>query len=78
MKNPISKWHEVVATQDQNLLKSILAENVTFYSPVVFTPQKGRSLTLLYLMAAAQVFNNKSFSYTKEIISKALKSANLI
>ena len=70
MKNPISKWHEVVATQDQNLLKSILAENVTFYSPVVFTPQKGRSLTLLYLMAAAQVFNNKSFSYTKEIISK--------
>ena len=70
MKNPISKWHEVVATQDQNLLKSILAENVTFYSPVVFTPQKGRSLTLLYLMAAAQVFNNKSFSYTKEIISE--------
>ena len=49
MKNPISKWHEVVATQDQNLLKSILAENVTFYSPVVFTPQKGRELNAIVL-----------------------------
>ena len=70
MENPINKWHEVVTTQNQDLLKSILAENVTFYSPVVFTAQKGKSLTLLYLMAAAQVFNNKSFSYTKEIINK--------
>ena len=70
MENPINKWHEVVTTQNQDLLKSILAENVTFYSPVVFTAQKGKSLTLLYLMAAAQIFNNKSFSYTKEIINK--------
>jgi len=70
MENPINKWHEVVTTQNQDLLKSILAENVTFYSPVVFTAQKGKSLTLLYLMAAAQVFNNKSFSYTKEIINE--------
>ena len=70
MENPINKWHEVVKTQNQDLLKSILAENVTFYSPVVFTAQKGKSLTLLYLMAAAQVFNNKSFSYTKEIINE--------
>ena len=70
MKNPINKWHEVVTTQNQDLLKSILAENVTFYSPVVFTAQKGKSLTLLYLMAAAQIFNNKSFSYTKEIINE--------
>ena len=70
MENPINKWHEVVTTQNQDLLKSILAENVTFYSPVVFTAQKGKSLTLLYLMAAAKVFNNKSFSYTKEIINE--------
>jgi hypothetical protein len=70
MKNPINKWHEVVANQDHDLLKSILAENVIFYSPVVFTAQKGKDLTFLYLMAAAQVFNNKSFSYIKEIINE--------
>ena len=70
MQNPISKWHDVVRNQDNNLLKSILADNIIFYSPVVFTPQKGRDLTFLYLMAAAQVFNNKSFTYTKEIINE--------
>ena len=70
MQNPISEWHDVVRNQDHNLLKSILADNIIFYSPVVFTPQKGRDLTFLYLMAAAQVFNNKSFTYTKEIINE--------
>ena len=70
MENPINKWHEVVANQDHDLLKSILAENVIFYSPVVFTAQKGKKLTFLYLMAAAQVFNNKSFSYIKEVINE--------
>ena len=70
MENPINKWHEVVANQDHDLLKSILAENVIFYSPVVFTAQKGKDLTFLYLMAAAQVFKNKSFSYIKEIINE--------
>ena len=70
MQNPISKWHDVVRNQDLNLLKSILADNIIFYSPVVFTPQKGKDLTFLYLMAAAQVFNNKSFTYTKEIINE--------
>ena len=69
MTNPLSAWHEVVANQNHKLLKSILSENVIFYSPVVFTPQKGRDITYLYLMAAAQVFNNKSFTYTKEILN---------
>ena len=70
MQNPINKWHDVVRNQDHSLLKSILADNIIFYSPVVFTPQKGKDLTFLYLMAAAQVFNNKSFTYTKEIINE--------
>ena len=69
MTNPLSAWHEVVANQNHKLLKSILSEKVVFYSPVVFTPQKGRDITYLYLMAAAQVFNNKSFTYTKEILN---------
>ena len=69
MTNPVAVWHEVVANQDHKLLKSILSEKVVFYSPVVFTPQKGRDITYLYLMAAAQVFNNKSFTYTKEILN---------
>ena len=37
-------------------LDSLLAEDVTFFSPVVFTPQKGKAVTKLYLMAAFGVF----------------------
>ncbi len=37
-------------------LASLLAEDVVFYSPVVFTPQHGKPITQLYLMAAFGVF----------------------
>ena len=75
MENPISKWHEVVKLRDYNLLKEILDENVIFYSPVVYTPQKGKSITLNYLSAANEVFNSSNFRYRKEIIND--KSASL-
>ena len=70
MQNPISKWHDVVRNQDHNLLKSILADNIIFYSPVVFTPQKGKELTIKYLSAAALVFGDDSFKYIKEVINE--------
>ena len=39
-----------------------------FYSPVVFTPQKGKEITKIYLSAAAEVFEGNSFSYVRELI----------
>ncbi|MBW2423421.1 MAG: nuclear transport factor 2 family protein [Deltaproteobacteria bacterium] len=36
-------------------LDEILAEEVVFHSPIVHSPQKGRALTKLYLMAAYSV-----------------------
>jgi hypothetical protein len=50
-------------------LENILAENVVFHSPVVHTPQEGKEITKLYLIAALYVFNNDSFKYLREIIS---------
>jgi len=43
-------------------LDELLAEDVVFHSPVVHTPQKGRALTKLYLMAAFNVFPGQSVS----------------
>jgi hypothetical protein len=74
MENPISKWHQVVELRDYNLLKEILSENVIFYSPVIYTPQKGKSITLNYLVAASEVFNSSNFKYTKEIINNKFAS----
>ena len=65
---PITKWHEVVSTKNYQLLEEILDDNVIFYSPVVFTPQKGKEITKIYLSAAAEIFEGNSFSYVRELI----------
>tara|TARA_B100001094_G_scaffold211223_1_gene205094 strand:- start:14361 stop:14747 length:387 start_codon:yes stop_codon:yes gene_type:complete len=68
MTNPIKKWHEIVKSGNTDLLSDILDKNCIFYSPVVFSPQKGKKITQKYLTAAALVFGVDSFSYTKELI----------
>ena len=84
----VEKWYEVMKSNDMNKLDELLAEDVVFYSPVVYTPQKGKDITKMYLMAAGGVFgegtkdevtdsnNSQSkFKYIKEIIGE--KSALL-
>ena len=84
----VEKWYEVMKSNDMDKLDELLAEDVVFYSPVVYTPQKGKDITKMYLMAAGGVFgegtkdtvsdSNKSqsnFKYIKEIIGE--KSALL-
>ena len=58
--NPIEKWHQIVKTKDISLYDELLDKDVVFYSPVVFTPQKGIDLTKAYLMAAGGVFSDKN------------------
>ena len=84
----VEKWYKVMKSNDMDKLDELLAEDVVFYSPVVYTPQKGKDITKMYLMAAGGVFgegtkdtvsdSNKSqsnFKYIKEIIGE--KSALL-
>jgi hypothetical protein len=52
----LEAWHRVVRDMNAEALDEILADDVVFHSPVVHTPQKGRDLTRLYLMAAFNVF----------------------
>ncbi|HKK51302.1 MAG TPA: nuclear transport factor 2 family protein [Myxococcota bacterium] len=52
----LEAWHRVVRNMSAEALDEILAEDVVFHSPVVHTPQRGRDLTRLYLMAAFNVF----------------------
>ena len=66
-KNFIHKWHEVVNSDDMDLLGNLIADNAVFSSPVVFTPMEGKEVTMMYLHAAGKSFNMKKFKYTKEI-----------
>jgi hypothetical protein len=67
----LNKWHDFVNNPQDHLLDEILDEDVVFYSPVVWTPQKGKMITKLYLLAAAQVFSKSEsgFKYLYEVVS---------
>lgn len=48
----MDRWHQHLKGQLEGGLDAILHEDVVFLSPIVFSPQKGRDLTKLYLNAA--------------------------
>lgn len=46
-------WHRYLRREAGVDLDDLLHEDVTFWSPIVFSPQQGREITKLYLTAAA-------------------------
>lgn len=60
---PIQAWHAYMENPDPGRLGALLAEDVVFESPVVHTPQVGKAITTIYLLAAAQVLGVASFRY---------------
>lgn len=59
----IERWIDLIDNGRTDGLEALLAENAVFYSPAVFTPQRGRAITLAYLTAAVKVFGDSNFSY---------------
>jgi hypothetical protein len=51
----------------------LLADDVVFYSPIVYTPQRGKAVTTMYLRAAAQTLSGDpvhgAFHYTKQVLT---------
>ncbi|MDC1183828.1 nuclear transport factor 2 family protein [Gammaproteobacteria bacterium] len=79
IKKNIQKWHDLIAGNFPGGYDELLADDVVFFSPVVFTPQQGKDLAKLYLMAAGNTFGGdedkadgtlkeSSFHYTKEVL----------
>lgn len=68
--NTLAKWHEFVKSRGENssLLSEILADEVVFRSPVVWTPQEGKKITMRYLISAAEVLED--FTYHREFVSE--------
>ena len=50
----IEKWHAHLRGQLPGGLDELLDDDVVFYSPIVYTPQRGKAITKLYLQAAGQ------------------------
>jgi len=79
IKQVIERWHRHLKGDLPGGLDALLHPDVVFLSPVVFTPQRGRDITKLYLSAASQVLPGDSepatsgasggkFHYVKQIL----------
>ena len=84
IEETMEKWHQHLRGQLPGGMDELLHDDCVFYSPVVFTPQRGKAITKMYLEAAGQALpgepaaggsgqsNNEapgSFRYTKKILS---------
>lgn len=63
----LATWHDLLESRNTKGLDALLADKVVFHSPVVHTPQVGKTITAQYLGAAFHVFFNDSFKYIREI-----------
>ena len=79
----VADWHRFLAGEHPGGLDELLHDDVVFLSPIVFTPQKGKELTKLYLRGAGASFSvdalgesdastassgGRSFHYVKEVV----------
>ena len=83
IEHVIEKWHANLRGQLPGGLDELLDDNVVFYSPIVFTPQEGKTITKLYLQAAGQTLpgdaadsssdesapSKRGFHYTKQVLA---------
>ena len=68
----VERWEQFLAGDLPGGLDALLADDVVFYSPVVFTPQRGKDVTMMYLQAAGQTLTgagDQPFRYTKQVLS---------
>ena len=69
----VETWHRFLAGELPEVLDGLLADDVVFYSPIVYTPQRGKDVATMYLQAAAQTLPGDpadgAFRYTKQVLA---------
>ncbi len=78
----VEKWHAYMRGKLDGGLDVLIADNCVFYSPIVYSPQQGKQLTMMYLMAASQTLpgdkkdssgekkdDSGKFRYVKEVMT---------
>lgn len=62
----IQRWIDILHDRRVDDLETLIAYDAVFVSPVVFSPQEGKALTLRYLTAAIEVFGSDDFRYVEQ------------
>ncbi|HLM63327.1 MAG TPA: nuclear transport factor 2 family protein [Acidimicrobiales bacterium] len=69
----VERWHRVVTGESWEELDRLLSDDVVFYSPIVYVPQRGRDITAMYIQAAAQTLLGEggegAFRYTRQVLA---------
>jgi hypothetical protein len=65
----VQAWHQLVNDRNVAGLDDVLADDAVFHSPIVHSPQEGKQITKLYLMAAFGVLSSGPFRYVREVAS---------
>ena len=63
----LRSWHAIIATGDASRLRSLLAPDCVFRSPVAYQPYHGADRTALVLATAASVFQD--FRYHRQFVA---------
>ena len=66
----IEKWHAHLRGQLPGGLDELLDDDVVFYSPIVYTPQRGKAITTMYLQAAGQTLPGEKAPSSHEAASE--------
>jgi hypothetical protein len=61
----MNEFRTAVEARDFDAISSLLADDVVFRSPVVFTPYEGRDVTMVILRNVIEVFQD--FHYVREL-----------
>jgi hypothetical protein len=72
IEDVIARWHRYLGGELPGGLDELLADDVVFYSPVVYTPQRGKDVTTMYLEAASRALAGGpegTFGYTKQVLA---------
>ena len=80
IQDTIERWHRHLRGDLPGGLDELLADDVVFYSPIVYTPQRGKEITKRYLAAAGATLTGSDagasgsdedapFRYTKQVIA---------
>lgn len=59
----LERWLNIIDSHGAGDIEELLAEDAVFYSPAVFTPQRGRAQAAAYLRAADKLFSAANFRY---------------
>lgn len=62
----LQRWMDwILGPHDHAGLADMLHDDVVFQSPIVHTPQRGKTITMMYLGAAGNTLGGDHFRYTK-------------